>query len=128
MANDSSFLVYFTGAATLDDAERVLRKTSLSVSRTNDTLQVRWGQGPMLWIGLRAAAHVKLEALEVAEDKGVAQLGLCDRRFEVGFDDLDAVLDETNTLAEVQMTLQDLTRGWITMSWNGELMAPEPNS
>ena len=125
MARDSYFLVYFCRPSTLDDAEGELRKTSLIVNRKDRVIEVCWGEGPILSIALSAEPHVKLEALEVAERKGVPELGRCDRRFEVGFDDLDAVLDETNTLAETQIALQDLTQGWITMAWNSELMRPE---
>lgn len=128
MASDSYFLVYFSGDATLDDAESALRKAGLAVHRTEDTLEVRWGTGPTMWIGLSTEPHVKLEALEVAEMKTVPELERCDRRFEVAFDDLDEVIDETNTLAEVQIVLQDLTQGWITMAWNDFVMLPDGRS
>lgn len=125
MARDSYFLVYFSGALTLDHAEAALRKTSLTVHRSDQALEVHWGEGPRLWIGLNAEPHVKREAFELAEEKGVPELGRCDRRFEVAFDQLDEVLDETNTLAETQMVLQDLTHGWVAMAWNDEFLHPE---
>jgi len=116
--------VYFCGEVTLDDAERALRTTRLTVTRDGDRVGVRWGKGPELHIGLSHEPHVRLEAAEVAETHARPEIARCDRRFEVGFDDLDAVLDETNTLIEVQMTLQDVTGGYITMAWNGNLLAP----
>jgi hypothetical protein len=126
MASDSHFLVYFAGTVTLDDAEAALRKTTLTVTRDGGTLMVRWADGPELFIGLSDEEHVILEAEDWAERRGVPELARCDRRFEVGFEDLEAVLLETNTLAEVQMTLQDLTKGYITMAWNDEVMRPSP--
>ena len=39
-------------------------------------------------------------------------------------DDLESTLDEMNTLAEVQMTLQDLTNGYLVCTWNGSVQAP----
>ena len=125
MASNSSFFVYFTCTATLDDAEKLLRDSGLVVNREAEVIEVSWGEGPKLWIGLSTEPHVKLEALEVSELKGVPELAQCDRRFEVGFDDLDEVLDETNGLAVTQLALQDLTHGWITMAWNGNIMRPE---
>lgn len=125
MASDSYFFVYFSGSVTLDDVEAALRKTTLTITRAEQILVARWGDGPELHIGLSHESHVKLEANEDAERHAVPALAMCDRRVEVGFDNLDAVLDETNTLAEVQMALQDLTRGYITMAWNDELMPPK---
>jgi hypothetical protein len=124
MGSESCFFVYFAGSASLDDAEAALRKTTLSVVRDGGALVVRWEEGPELLIGLSDEPHVRLEAEDWAERRGVPELARCDRRFEVGFDDLEAVLFETNTLAEVQMTLQDLTKGYITMAWNHEVMRP----
>ena len=124
MARGSYFSVYFRGAASLDDAARALPK-SMEIQRDGECLVVRWGSGPELVIGLSAEEHVPIEAAEVAEDHGLPELVDCDRRFEVSFDDLEAVLDETNTLAEVQMTLQAMTRGFLHNAWNGIVTPPE---
>ena len=35
-------------------------------------------------------------------------------------------LDEINTMNEVQLTLQDLTNGYIVRSWNGAIDPPHP--
>ena len=48
----------------------------------------------------------------------------CDARFEIGIDDLDAALDEINTLIEVQSALQDASRGFLFLPWNGNLSEP----
>jgi hypothetical protein len=125
MSSDSSFLVYFRGACTIDAAERALREHQLDVVRTGDALAVSWHGGPTLHVGLSSEPHVVIEAAEIAEWKKQPALAACDRRFEVGLDDLEAVLDETNTLFEVQATLQDLVSGWAFLSWNGNLIAPE---
>jgi len=47
------------------------------------------------------------------------------RPAEIGIADLDEVLDEINTLIEVQCTLQDATSGYLFNSWNGEVSGPE---
>lgn len=125
MSSSSSFLVYFHGACTLDDAERALRGTALTITRDGGSLAARWGSGPELHVGLSTEAWVAIEAREQAERHAIPELATCDRRFEVAFEDLGAVLDEYNTLAEVQLTLQDLTKGFVALSWNGELIRPE---
>ncbi|MBL9015222.1 MAG: hypothetical protein JNL83_13650 [Myxococcales bacterium] len=124
MGSDSYFMVFFHGATTIDDAERALRATSLMVTRDGDQLAARRGTGPELSLGLSTEEHVILEAEGVAEDHDVPGLASCDHRFEVGFDDLEAVLDDTNTLFEVGAALQDLTNGYILYAWNGNLIVP----
>jgi hypothetical protein len=125
MASDSSFLVYFRGTFTIDDAERALRATGMTVERDGDCVIARRKDGPELYVGLNAEDWVRLEALETAENHERPAIAECVMRYEVAFDDLEAVLDETNTLFEVQAALQDLTHGWILMSWNGNLIDPE---
>ncbi len=125
MGKGSYFMVYFTGPATLDDAERVLRKSRLTVTRNGGELGARWDAGPELFLGLSDEPHVVLEAQEVAEMHDAPTLASCARRFEVGFDDLEAVLDETNTLFEVGAQLQDLTGGYLHYAWNGNLILPD---
>ncbi|MFO0572037.1 MAG: hypothetical protein U0263_40820 [Polyangiaceae bacterium] len=125
MSKDSSFLVYIPGACTLEDAERALVAAKLGVTRDGDTLAVRMGTGPTLFVGLNAEPWVVLEATELSEDSETPEIAECTRRFEVAIEDLEQALDEYNTLFEVQAVLQDLTHGWVLLSWNGELMAPE---
>ena len=127
MASNPLFMVYFRGPATLADAARSLADHKLHVVESGDTLEVRWkpGTGPGFWVGLNAEPWVVVEAAEHAEAKGVPEMAGLDRRFEVPMDDLDAALDEYNTLFEVQATLQDLTGGYIVNSWNGNVIPPE---
>ena len=125
MGTSSSFLVYFAGTTTLADASRSLAR-SLSVVEAGDLLRVRWRDGsePEFTVGLGTGDHVAREAAEIGARHGVDEFNAFDRRFEVGIDDLDAALDETNTLIEVQLTLQDLTSGYLVLSWNGAVQAP----
>ena len=53
-----------------------------------------------------------------------AALRECDARFEIGMDDLDKVLDEINTLMEVETALQDASHGYLFLPWNGNLAGP----
>jgi hypothetical protein len=124
MGKGSYFMVYFRGGTTIEDADRELRSGN-TVTRDGDGITIRYEEGPELFIGLSTESHVILEAEDVAERHAVPALASCDRRFEVSFDDLEAVLDETNTLFVVGATLQDLTGGYIHYSWNGNLLLPD---
>jgi hypothetical protein len=83
---------------------------------------------PELTVGFNADTSVAVESVELAQRKNIDAFNRFDRRFEVIIDDLQSTLDEMNTLAEVQMTLQDLTRGYLVCSWNDSVQAPyEPD-
>ena len=45
----------------------------------------------------------------------------CGARFEVGIEDLDAAVDEFNTLMDVQVALQDAARGFLFVPWSDNL-------
>jgi hypothetical protein len=125
MAKGSYFLVWCPDATTIDDAERALRRTTMTVTRDGDQLVARRGTGPELYIGINDDETVRIEAEDVAERHGVDALAACARRFEVSFDDLEKVADETNTLFEVGASLQDLAQGYIVYAWNGRLLMPD---
>lgn len=113
------FHVYFAGRATLADAARKL--SSMVVAEEDDQFTVRRFDGPEMLVTLDAGPQVAAEAAEVAEAYDLPEMAALDRRFEVSFNDLDEVLDEINTLIEVQCHLEDLTGGYVVRSWNHEV-------
>ncbi len=117
------FHVCFTGDATLADAAQRLKK--LIVAEDQTLLIVRWGDGPQMFITLATGPEVAGRAAELAQEHGVPEMDGHDRRFEVSFENLDEVLDEINTLIEVQSHLQDITGGYVVRSWNDEVTWPE---
>ncbi len=126
MSSNGTCLIYFKNPKlTIDDAEAALG-TTLAVTRVGELLKVRWDatSSPELEIWLSREPHVALEVLEIAELHDMPGLGECDARFEIMLADVEEVLDETNTLAEVEMTLQELTQGFIHRSWNGSVSPP----
>lgn len=122
-------LVFFRAAdrsLSLDDATRLLADRGLEVLREDETLVIALEDELALKISLSTEPHVAAEAMEIAEGTPFASaLSQCDSRFEIAIDDLDGVLDEMNTLIEIQSTLQDETGGYLFNSWNEELSAPE---
>lgn len=137
VARESYFLVYFHSEIALAEATRALQSRTwvetiptdagvLQVRAASETAASSEGRAlrPVLTVWLSTEPHVQLEAREQAEEHEVPELAACRWRFEVSFDDLDEVLDETNTLFEVQATLQDLTTGYVVNAWNGALTLP----
>ncbi len=125
MSDGTSFIFFQGGPFDLGDAARALTDRGISVTSHSDQLTVRWDDGPEMTIVLARGGHVQQEAAEIGENSPhAAAMSLCDARFEVGFESLDEVLDEINTLIEVQTALQDLTQGFLFNTWNGRLLAP----
>lgn len=126
---DGVSMIFFrcgSPAFAIEDAERLLAEDGLHVTRNGDALSVRWEDGPEVSVSRSASPHVAEEAAEIAEGTPfAAELSRCDARFEIGIEDLAEVLDEINTLIEVQCTLQGATGGYLFNSWNGELSGSE---
>ncbi|MCO1616836.1 hypothetical protein ACGFKZ_26050 [Micromonospora tulbaghiae] len=116
------FRVYFTGPFTLADAAQ--RLSEMVVTKESDRFTVRLGDGPQMELTFDEGSRIRFEAIELAEDYGIPEMAAFDRRFEVMFDDIGEVLDDFNTLFEVQVHLQDLTGGYVMRSWNGEVSPP----
>jgi hypothetical protein len=110
----------------VEDAARILIDRGLSVTRRDDELSVRWDDAPELRVVLVQDRYVRDEAEEIGAGSPHAdRMRSCDVRFEILIDDLDEVLDEINTLIEVQATLQNATDGFLFNTWNGHLSPPD---
>lgn len=75
-----------------------------------------------LELSLNDAPNVLQEAIELAHgtEHGHA-MSQCTARFEISIIDLEAVLDEMNTLIEVQQTLLAAVDGVLWNEWNEAL-------
>jgi hypothetical protein len=125
MADDASMIFFRSAGFDLDAAAAALADRGLSVRRTNDELTVGFPGGPQLRVAYVQEEYVQEEAEEIgAGSPHAAAMGQCDTRFEILIDDLEAALDEINTLIDVQATLQDATQGFLFNTWNGELAGP----
>ena len=127
--NDAVSMVFFpaqAGGFDLDWARDALTAQGLSVDAQPGALAVRWDEdGPILRVTYAQGEQVAREALQRAGEGAPAEalLRACTARFEIAIDDLDEVLDEMNTLIEVQSTLQDSTGGHLFNTWNREWSA-----
>ncbi len=72
-------------------------------------------------LGEMVREEIALLGTDNPHAKGLAK---CDALFEVSFLDLDAVLDESISLLEVQWAFEDeLAGGYEYLEWNGHLAA-----
>ena len=105
----------------LDDAKTLLKKDGLTVESENNKLICFRDDSPRFTIHLNQGKEVQAEAKTMSEEypNYRSKLKNCDARFEISFADLSEVLDEINTLIDIQLTLQDATEGIVFTSWNG---------
>jgi hypothetical protein len=102
-------------------AAKALAEVRLNVASNGDELVVTYPGSPKFRIVFVAAPYVGVEATEIATgNQHAAALLPCDVRFEVLFDEIDAALDEFNTLVLIQEALEKATGGFLFNTWNGE--------
>jgi hypothetical protein len=112
-------------ACDLDAAIQSLTRYGLTVTRQGDYLTTGRPGSPQFRVRLVAGMNVRIEAAEISHGTPHAEaMRACSARFEIGIDDLDAALDEINTLMEVQGALQDTSQGFLYLDWNGNLSGP----
>lgn len=126
MKNTPHCLILSNSDIGLSTVHTLLSKRGLTVTETEDELLVRWHEGPELRVSLERGSQVQLRAAKIEKNTPHAlTLAGCDASLKISFDDLNEVLNETNTLIEIQLTLQDATKGWMWLSWNKNLVFPE---
>ncbi len=109
----------------IDTAAKALTERGLLVKRDRDELSVCFPGKPILRIAFGVGRIVQEEAIELSVGTAFsAEMAECNARFEILIDDLDAVLDEINTLIDVQHILQELNDGFLYLSWNGQVFGP----
>lgn len=119
MADDACFVCFRAGRCDLDGAAKALAGPKLTVERRGDQLAVCYPGGPVLRVAYAADGYVAEENAEIAQGHPQAAALLpCDARFEVLIDDLDATLQEYQTLFAVQEALVEATGGFVFNTWN----------
>ena len=112
---------------TLAHVRQVLEDRGLTVAGKDPVLAVTWGDSPTLRVAVTRGevAKVLLARLLGKSRKHRTFASSCDAYVEITFDNLEEVLDEINTLIEVQTTLQEATAGLCYRSWNQTFSTPE---
>jgi hypothetical protein len=119
MADDACLVGFRSGRCDLDGAAKALAACKRVVERRDDELAVRYPGGPLLRIAYAATSYVAEENAEIAQmHPQAAALLPCEARFEVLIDDLEAALQEYQTLFAVQEALVGATGGFAFNTWN----------
>jgi hypothetical protein len=113
---------------TPDRLRSVLADAKLTVEGDVEPFAVRFGDGPTLHVSVVHGAVAPLLAerpLRKNDGRFRALAADCNAYIEIRCDALDEVLNEINTLIEVQCTLQDATSALIYCSWNQSFSGPD---
>jgi len=130
VSDDATLIFFRAGRGDLDTAAAALAETNIGIRRDNrgfgEELVVGYPDSPELRVAFLNEPYVQSEAAEIsAGTPHAAEMSKCEVRYEILIDDLDAVLDETNTLIEVQLTLQAAVGGFLFNTWGGDVHGPE---
>ena len=122
-ANRYTVLFDTTSGFKIEKACDARRASGFRVDPTPGGYSAQWHGGPVLLLRPTpaAAARTKIER-RVGRQPALAAL---DGAIDVEFDDLNAVLDEANTLIESQMQLASASSGYLFLHWNDTLQAPD---
>ena len=122
---DCCMVFFKEGACDLERAADAMKQYRFHVVRKKNTLTAQQPGKPEFRIELVTDDYVREEAEEIGADTPYADvMKECGCRFEIFIDDLDAALDEINSLMEVQTALQEASQGYLHLSWNGNLSEP----
>jgi hypothetical protein len=104
-----------------------LEDRGLSVNGNEEPFAVQWHDGPLLLVSIQRGSYVEtvIRSLVGRRRKHRALVPGCDTQIKIELSDVEEVLDEINTLIEVQSTLQNATRGLMYMSWNHNFAGPD---
>ena len=108
-------------SSSLQDARSVVESCGLTVESNDHKLVCYRDNSPRFTIFIKKGEDVQAEAKEMGEEYANyrPRLKKCDARFEIYFDNLSEVLAEINTLIEIEICLQEATKGIVFTSWNG---------
>ncbi len=123
---DYFFVFFRPGTCDLERAIESLKCQGLTVTRDGEEVIATKPRKPQFRICLADGPHVAAEAVEIGEGTPhEVAMRECSVRFEVVVRDLDAALDEYGTLFDVEVGLQEASRGYLFLGWNGNLMGPD---
>ena len=107
--------------------KQVLEAACLTVTGNEQPFPVRWDDGPTLFVSIQRSSHIEtvIRGLVGRRRKYHTLIPGCDTQIKIELSDVEEVLDEINTLIEVQSTLQAAARGLIYTSWNDNFAGPD---
>lgn len=120
------FMVFFDSSTVgIESAISSCKSYGLEVE-TSTTGFITYRKGsPKFEVDISGEPHVLEEAREIAEGSEFeAAMENCSIRFEVTIDDFSTAIDEIDTMMDVQGALQDVSKGYLYLPWNGTITEP----
>jgi hypothetical protein len=107
--------------------KQVLRDAGLTVTGRKEPIAVRSGDGPTLYVSIHRGSYIEtiIRGLVGPRRKHRTLIPGCDTEIKIELSDVEEILDEINTLIDVQSTLQAATRGLMYLSWNHSFAGPD---
>ena len=106
--------------------KQVLADYGVEAEGDAEPFALRFADGTTLYASIvrGEVASVLAERLMGRGRKYRSLAAACNAYIEIAFESLDEVLDEINTLIQVQVTLQQATGGLLYCSWNQSFSGP----
>ena len=123
--SDTCLVFFKSNECNLDKAIIALQSYGFTVSSHSDKIIAYQDEELKFEIYIANGEYVQEEAIDIAKNSEFEEaLSQCDARFEIYIEDLDSALDEINSLMEVQGALQDASKGYLFIPWNGKISEP----
>ena len=129
--DDGMMWLFFTKKARFDlaAASSALEKLAFQTAKKRGKLPIVTATKNGIEFRLRLMDDGDVAELRAMAGKSApehrAKLRSCDAGIEILFDERNKVLDEINSLIEIQVGLRDASGGWLYLGWNCVLQPPE---
>lgn len=120
-----SFFIFFQNEnCTYQSAKEWLEDYAFTVTEASDQLMVS-ANGFTFTVVIKRGTEVLAEAQAIGKNSPhQAAMNRCDAKFEVTFEDLSTAPNQISTLMDLQDILQDASKGYVFLPWNGSLSKP----
>ena len=121
---EATYVMFHNPEIRIEDAVNVLRKHGLDVFIRPEALLIYEDGAPAFSLRLVRGAGVQQVASALGQGTAhAADLNQCNARFEVVMVEPEKTLKDPATLREIQLALQELTRGYLYHTWDKRLTA-----
>ncbi|MFT5325175.1 MAG: hypothetical protein ACI8P0_003042 [Planctomycetaceae bacterium] len=123
---EKCYLMFPSPSVDLGEAGALLTDRGFTVEEA-DSNELRCEcNGIEFWLTRHEGPKIQRESAMIGDLlNNPVEIDQCDCRFEIEFEDLEKVLDEINSLIEIQLTLQDATNAYLFNLRNRGVQPPD---